>query len=297
MDKELYADSRRDPFTPREGNIPAGDSELYYREVGEGRPIIVLHGATAAFDHKYLLPKMDQLSSSFRLVYYDQRGRGKSAGHVESQMIGIESEVEDLDCVRRYFQFDSLALLGHSWGGLLAMEYAIHHPDRVSHIILMNTAPASHDDWLLTEENFADTKEIEDSPKYKEHDPDAVAERERVFFRPALRRPEDLESLLENMLSGLTRERILQADKIGDRLWAETYLSSGYDLLPKLRQLSIPALIIHGDYDFVPLACVTRIAEAIPGARLVVLKETGHFAYIESMDEVRNEMVNFFRTP
>ena len=47
MDKELHADSRRDPSTPREGNIPAGDSELYYREVGEGRPIIVLHGSTA----------------------------------------------------------------------------------------------------------------------------------------------------------------------------------------------------------------------------------------------------------
>jgi pimeloyl-ACP methyl ester carboxylesterase len=72
---------------PSEGHVLTERARLYYRSVGEGRPIIVLHG------------------------------------------------------VRRHFGFDSVAVLGHSWGGVLAMEYATRHPDRVSHLILANTAP------------------------------------------------------------------------------------------------------------------------------------------------------------
>ncbi len=59
----------------REGYIPAGNARLYYRDIGQGQPIIVLHGGPD-FDHTYLLPDLDRLSDSFRLIYYDQRGRG-----------------------------------------------------------------------------------------------------------------------------------------------------------------------------------------------------------------------------
>lgn len=139
---------RLDQLTLREGYIPAKNAELYYRVIGEGQPLILLHGGPD-FDHNYLLPDMDLLSDSFRLIYYDQRGRGKSAGKVQPKDVTISSDVEDLESLRKYFQFKSVAVLGHSWGGLLAVEYAIRHPNRVSHLILMNTAPASHDDYVL----------------------------------------------------------------------------------------------------------------------------------------------------
>jgi proline iminopeptidase len=278
-----------------EGTVPVGSSELYYREVGEGQPIVVLHGATAYFNHNYLLPDMDRLADhSFRLVYYDQRGRGRSARGVEPETVSIESEVDDLESLRKHLRSDSLALLGHSWGGLLAMEYATRHPDRVSHLVLMNTAPASRNDWLLTERNFVDTKALEETPAFRERDPDAVAEYQRFFFSSALRRPEHLGRLIENMKRGSSREDILRAERIGDRLWKETYLSEGYDLLPRLRELAVPTLVIHGDYDFVPVACAARIAQAMPGARFVLLRDTGHFAYIESADDVRREVSDFF---
>ena len=59
----------------------------------------------------------------------------------------LRSEIDDLDRVRSHFGLESVAVLGHSWGGVLAMEYAIRHPDRVSQLILMDTAPASAGDW------------------------------------------------------------------------------------------------------------------------------------------------------
>jgi pimeloyl-ACP methyl ester carboxylesterase len=116
-------------------------------------PIIILHGEPD-FDHNYLLPDMDRLSDSFRLIYYDHRGRGQSGSNVQPEDVTIESEIKDLESLREYFQLVSVAVLGHSWGGVLAMEYAIRHPNRVSHLILMNTAPASHNDYMLLREQL-----------------------------------------------------------------------------------------------------------------------------------------------
>ena len=116
---------------------------MYVRDVGRGLPIIIVHGGPD-FDHEYLLPEMDQLARSFRLIYYDQRGRGRSSSGQAPEDISVTSETEDLDRIRAHFGFEAVAVLGHSWGGLLAMEYALRRRRRVSHLILLNTAPVSH---------------------------------------------------------------------------------------------------------------------------------------------------------
>ena len=133
---------------PRESRIPVGHASLYARDIGRGQPIIVLHGGPD-FDHSYLLPDLDRLADAFRLIYYDQRGRGRSADHVRPEDVTLASEVADLDEVRRHFHLESSALLGHSWGAVLALEYALRHATRVSHLILMNPAPASASDLAL----------------------------------------------------------------------------------------------------------------------------------------------------
>src|SRR5689334_23196065 len=144
----MDANRQSNPPVPRTGYVPIENAALYYRELGQGRPILVLHGGPD-FDHTYLLPDLDCLADSARLLYYDQRGRGKSAAGVQPADVSMQSEIADLESLRIYFGWESIAVLGHSWGGLLALEYAIRHPDRVSHLILLNTAPASHDDYLL----------------------------------------------------------------------------------------------------------------------------------------------------
>src|SRR4026209_3032326 len=115
-----------DQSVPREGYAPVKNGELFYREVGHGRPIIVLHGGPD-FDHTYLLPDLDRLSDSYRLIYYDQRGRGKSAPETPPEDVTIATEVEDLESLRKHLQLASVAILGHSWGGVLAMQYAIRY--------------------------------------------------------------------------------------------------------------------------------------------------------------------------
>ena len=129
---------------------------------------------------------------------------------------------------------------------------------------------------------------------YREGNPDAVAEYYRVYFRATLRRPEQLDRLIGSLRSSFTREGILKGRAIGERLSNETFLSSGYTVLPGLGRLNIPTLVIHGDYDFIPIECAEHVAAAIPGARLVVLRDCGHFAYLECPDDVRQKLTAFF---
>jgi proline iminopeptidase len=298
----MCANLQSDPATPRKGYIPVENADLYYREIGQGQPIIILHGGPT-FDHNYFLPDMDLLSDSFRLIYYDQRGRGKSVGKVRPDDVTIQSEVQDLERVREYFRLDSVAVLGHSWGGLLAMEYATRHPERVSHLILMNTAPISHDDWMLLRQELPrkraagdveKMKAISSSARYQEGDHETDAEYYRIHFSPTVRQPEQLERVVKSLRLNVTKEGILRARKIGERLYKETSSSNDYNLLPKLNRLSIPTLIIHSDHDFIPVECVAPIAQAIPGSHFVSLKECGHFSYIERPDEVRKAISDFF---
>lgn len=282
---------------PREGSVPVEGATLYVREIGHGLPILVLHGGPS-FDHGYLLPDLDRLADAFRLIYYDQRGRGKSAGNVQPSEVSIQSEINDLEAVRAYARLEKTVVLGHSWGGLLALEYALRHPERVSHLILLNAAPASHDDCALFQrerdanapENAETLRELESRPAFADGDPVARAAYYRVYFQATLRSPGLLDRLIAHLGVGWSREDVLTARAVGERLWNETYESTGYNLLPRLAGLRIPTLVLRGDYDFIPMACAAHIAAAIPEARLVVLRDCGHFAYLERPDEVRSAL-------
>lgn len=289
-----------DPPRAHEGYFPVPGAQLYFREVGNARPLVILHGGPD-FNHSYLLPDLDRLACAFRLIYYDQRGRGKSSPGVAPDAVTIESEVDDLDRLRQFFGLDAIAVLGHSWGGLLALEYATRHPDQVSHLILLNAAPASHADLLRFREqrqaaeasSLAKMRTIADRPEYVDGDIETDAEYYRVHFSKALRRRDHLESVIRRLRTHFKPEDVVKARAIEDRLYAQTWLSPEYDLLARFRKLSLPTLIIHGDYDFVPLECARNVAEAGSGSRLIVLSDCGHFAYLERPTEVLNAIVDF----
>jgi proline iminopeptidase len=220
--------------------------------------------------------------------------------------VTLASELEDLDKVRQHFHLKSAALLGHSWGTVLALEYALRHPERVSHMILMNPAPASASDLAAFRKVYAQKlgsdmerqRAVVASTSYQEGAPETVAARYRIHFRPALNRPEDYERLMATMKAAFIRqgkEGILKARAIEDRLMLDTWQVASYNLLPKLRTLRIPVLVIAGDHDFFPVEVAAHIARAIPNAQLVTLRNCGHFAYLECAGDVRNALNNFFR--
>lgn len=274
---------------------------LFCRDVGAGHPIVVVHGGPD-FDHSYFLPELDRLADSFRLLYYDQRGRGRSAEGVRPEDVTLASELDDLDAVRRGSGLESAAVLGHSWGGVLAMAYAIRQPGRVSHLILLDTGPASAGDWRFLREELVRRRDPRDQDEmnaiaatdaYARGDLEAEAEYYRRHFRMTLRDSELLEALVARLRANFTEDGVVLARTIEHRLYDETSRAPGWDLFPRLRELNVPTLLLHGEHDFVPVELVARIADAVPGARLTVLPACGHFTYLEAPDAVYDEVTRF----
>ena len=301
----MPATSAESMASASESRIQIGKASLYARDIGKGSPVIVLHGGPD-FDHRYLLPDLDRLAASFRLIYYDQRGRGNSVDQVNPQDVTLQSDLDDLDMVRRYYRLESPVLLGHSWGTVIALEYVLQHPTNVSCLILLNPAPASTSDYAALRKAYVQKlgadmdrqKEIIASAAYQSGDPEAVAARYRIHFKYALARQEDFEKLMVAMRTAFIRQGkagILKARAVEDRLYKDTWDVPSYNLMPRLAALRTSTLVIWGDHDFIPEDASAHIAEAIPGAQLVTLKGCGHFSYLECPDEVGRVISEFLR--
>jgi len=282
--------------------IPVNGAELYAREIGEGPAVIILHGGPD-FDHTYLLPELDQLADHYRLIYYDQRGRGRSAVHVQPEDVTLASDLDDLDNIRQYFHIDKVVLLGHSWGTVLALEYALRYPQHVSRLILMNPAPASADDYKQLRSDWLEKrpaemeqrKAISSTPAYQQGDPAAVTAYYRIHFKPAFAHPENYEKFMTRLSASFTPEGVLKARAVEARLMIETWSKPDYNLLPKLKTVTVPALVISGDHEFIPAQSAEHIAQSLPKSRLVTFKDCGHFTYMECPAAVRENIDAFFK--
>src|SRR5256712_12871004 len=125
--------------TERTAMVDVTGVGLYPRRVGDGPPVVALHGGPGAH-HDYLLPQYDRLARGRTLLFYDQRGGGRSPVPRETP-VGWRDHVADLETLRERWAIDTLTLLGYSWGGLLAVLYAPDHPDRLPRLALAPPAP------------------------------------------------------------------------------------------------------------------------------------------------------------
>jgi proline iminopeptidase len=265
-------------------------AELFVRETGRGPPIIVVHGGPD-FDHSYLLPDLDRLADSYRLIYYDQRCRGRSRGELRLDDIHMDRYVADLDAVREHIRLDQVAILGHSWGAFVALHYALRHSARVSNLVLLNPASACNADLEAMrverhrrwEPRKAQMDALAQSAQMDAGDPATVAAYYALDFATTFKRAEDARRLKLDF----AREDILRGRAIEDRLATGLYWVEGYTLLPQLAELRVPTLVIHGALDFFPVESSKHIADAIPGAQLVVIPDSGHFSYIDAPEKVR----------
>ena len=107
---------------------------------------------------------------------------------------------------------------------------------------------------------------------------------------------EALEQVVRRLRAHFTPAGVLAARAIEQRLYDETWERDGYDLIPKLRDIEIPSLVLHGEDDFVPISLAARVAQALPLGRLVVLEDCGHFAPLEAPELVHEHVAALLGT-
>ncbi|HSX19786.1 MAG TPA: alpha/beta fold hydrolase [Gammaproteobacteria bacterium] len=244
----------------------------------------MLHGGPG-LSSGYLLPQMSNFGNGYKVIFYDQRGSGKSSDtQINEQTITMAQFIADLDAVRAKLGYNKIILMGHSWGGLLAMNYAIAHPAHVEDLVLVNSAPATHAGFLEFVQEYDkrtakinhELNSMRDSAAFRAGDPSVVTKYYRLIFATYMTNPKDVDKISlyftnKSALNGFKVAAILQ----------KNYFDNKYDVLPQLKKLHIPTLIIHGSDDLMPLATDEAIQKAIPNAKLIILNHTGHFAYIE----------------
>lgn len=268
-----------------EGHSATTSVPLYWCEYGptDAPRILVLHGGPGAH-HDYLLPQFGRLARQYRLVFYDQRGGGRSRdtgpGEVTWQQL-----VQDLAQVVRERHLEPLTIIGYSWGGLLALLYTIEsHRHRAlpapRRLVLVDPAPLSRPYREAFEDEFARRQRSEAIRELREDladsglrdsDPDAWRQRQfEIGVAPYFAQP--------TAAKGLTQFRVTA--KVQQSVWQSL---GDFDLIADLPSIHVPAFFVHGRHDPIPLESTERAAGAMR-ARLLVLEASGHVPYVEQPD-------------
>lgn len=272
----------------REEMVAVRGVELFVRRIGQGSPAVVLHGGPGAH-HDYLLPGFDALAAGRELIYYDQRGGGRSPV-ARDVAVGWTEHVADLEALRTTWGLERLTLAGYSWGGLLALLYAVSHPGRVGRLALVSPAPA----WRAAREQFEGAFARRNlDPAFQEarrqlresglRERDPAAFQQRIFelsVAPYFFDPERARELTPFRVTGRTQQEVWQS--LGD-----------FDLRPRLPELrGIPALVLHGEEDPIPIEAA-RTAAGLIGAKFHALSRCGHVPYVEAFEAFRTLVGGF----
>ena len=275
------------PAPREEGFTTTTGSPLYWAKYGElGAPrLVVLHGGPGA-DHCYLLPQMLHLGERYDLLFYDQRGGGRSKSDPQVP-ITWRTHVEDLGAVVTEFGLEPLSLVGYSWGAMLALLYTVEqrrnpHLVPVARLALISPAPMTREYRRAFESEFARRQQSPDIVRMREvlaksglRERDPEAYRQRAF-----------ELGVAGYFADPAKARDLTPFRVVGRVQQSVWESLGdFDLSRELEGIRIPSIVIHGRDDPIPLASSVEAARVI-GTNLVVLDDCGHVPYVEQPERL-----------
>jgi proline-specific peptidase len=270
-----------------EGRIPFRGHETWYRAVGDGPgvPLVCLHGGPGS-THLGLTP-LEQLGDERRVVLYDQLGSGRSSKPSDPSLWTLELFLAELANVREALGLEQVHLLGHSWGGMLAQEYALTQPEGLVSLVLSSTLSSA---TLWREESLRlraalpsetrvplDAHEAAgttDDPEYER----AIFE----FLHRHLCRLDPWPPLVEEVMRSTNLE-------VYKTMWgpSEAYptgVLAGWDVTARLGEIRVPALVLCGRYDEATPLQAETIAQGLPDAELAIFEESAHMAPVEETE-------------
>lgn len=263
--------------------VPVRDVSLFVRIMGRGDPIVLMHGGPG-LDYT-TLSSLEALADQFTLIFYDHRANGRSTGSADTMT--WENLTADADALRQSLGFDRWTVLGHSFGGQVALEYALRYPASVSQLLLFDTSAESW--WhevnaaeILRKRGFGKT---------------AVSAARR-FFNGNLR-ADEMRSLAMRFMRGyfyrLGPLDIPHAIMAGLRIkmrpeatvFAFAKLLKGWTVMNRLNEIDMRTLVLGGRFDFLfPPEHLAILADRLPDATLEIIERSGHSAHEENAAEV-----------
>jgi proline iminopeptidase len=275
----------------REGYLTTPDAiRLFYRVVGSGPDtIIAIHGGPGV-DHESIRGDFEPLVAKHTVIFYDQRGAGRSTLPNDTTKLGAQQQIDDLDAVRTHFKLDRVTLVAHSYGPLLAATYALAHPTAVRRMVFFGPVPPRRGDlWQRFGETMGRRLDAQAQARLaaaneRLMDPKGDARQAcrdywSIGLRPRLAEPDRTLPLIKSDLCASDPAGIRYGLAITNRVVMASY--GDWDLRERLRTLQVPTLIVHGEEEPIPMDLVEEWATSLPHARLMRIPRAAHFTYAE----------------
>jgi proline iminopeptidase len=286
----------------QEGYVDAGGGvRLFYRLLGSGPDtLLMIHGGPG-FTMDYFLEDLVPLAKDHALLFYDQRGTGRSTLVSDSIALDAQRFVEDVEAIRKQFGIERLKLLGHSWGSAVVALYAMRFPEHLNRIIIVGALPLQK--YQLTqafkqlelERDTITLKRMRELYAARLADPgnsEICSAYYTLWFQPFYGKNNTANRSKGGFCAGTLesrRNKMISVDKF-------TMASLGHwDWRSSLSQVTVPALVIHGTKDPLPLEGAKAWAAVLPHGQVFLLDGVGHFPYLEVPGQFFEKVNEFLR--
>ena len=246
-------------------------ADIFHTSIGSGPPVLVLHGGLG-LSHDYLRPYFDALAETHTVIYCDQFGNGRSTRPADFTEMTIDRLSSDAGALMTHLGYDRFVLIGHSYGGFIAQDFATKHADRLDRLALIDTVPAF--DYAP---NMSGTEE-------------QMAAFGRLFSEP-MADDTDLRDTWGKVVAMYFKD---YDPVIGADLDARTHYSHGawntgggllgtFNTIDALPEIKVPTWVATGRHDPItpPEHGGTRIASLMPNATLAIFENSAHYPFIE----------------
>ncbi len=276
--------------------IPVNGTELFVKAIGKGEPIVIIHGGPV-LDHSYLYPHLKSLANNYRLIFYDQRLSGRSSANADSADVRLNTFVEDIEALRNVLNLGEVHVLGHSWGGLLAMKYAIGYPSHTKSLMLISSMAPTSELWHKEEAVIAKKSTSEDSlarqkimqsDLFRENPPEAIEQLLQLSFRKQFYNTDYADSL--NLY---VPDDYMSRSRLFGNLMPDI---TDYDLTEELKQMNVPTLILYGSSEPAADLSGPLLNKLITDSKYVIIEESGHFPFIEQPVRFKENILDFLET-
>jgi proline iminopeptidase len=267
------------------------DASLFVKVIGKGYPLVLMHGGPS-LDHTTLL-ELQPLADQFTLIFYDHRCNGRST-RADVTSMTMENLTADADTLRQELGFEQWAVLGHSFGGNVALEYALRYPQSLSHLILMNTGGDQR--WvnqnapeILKKRGFS-AATVQAARRFyngqitpEEYQRTAMKLADGYFYHL------NLLALAYHMLKG--PHVVYRPEAL---IFGYGQMLKGWTVMDRLGEIQTPTLVIAGRYDFLfPPEHQAILADRLPNAKLVLVERAGHNPHQERPAETLQPIRDF----
>jgi proline-specific peptidase len=270
----------------KEGYVPVDGYRVWYRSVGGGEgehtPLLILHGGPGV-PHDYLENLEALASDTQRVIFYDQLGCGRSDQPDDTSLWRVERFVEELATVRRELGLDRVHILGQSWGGMLAIEYALTQPQGLMSLILSNTT-SSIPLWVAEANRLRSELPPEVNDTLSRHEAAGTTDDQeyqdamQVFYdRHVIRvkpTPEYVQRALDNT-------GFVYAYMNGPSEFHVIGVIKDWDRTDHLSEIHVPTLILSGRYDEATPAINTILHKGITGSEWILFENSSHLSHVE----------------